>query len=54
MVPPALRVMFDEAAFLPEFMAAYSTVKPVAKRILAVSSAAPGAHSGGSGPPICG
>jgi hypothetical protein len=38
-------VMFDEAAFLPEFMAAYSTVKPVAKRILAVSSAAPGAFA---------
>jgi len=38
-------VMFDEAAFLPEFMAAYSTVKPVAKRILAVSSAALGAFA---------
>lgn len=35
-------MMFDEAAFLPEFMAAYSTVKPVTKRIWAISSAAPG------------
>ena len=35
-------VMFDEAAFLPEFMAAYSTVRPVTKQIWAISSAGPG------------
>ena len=32
-------VLFDEAAFLPEFMQAYSTVKPVTKKIWAISSA---------------
>ena len=35
-------VMFDEAAFLPGFMAAYSTVRPVTKQIWAISSAGPG------------
>ena len=35
-------VMFDEAAFLPEFSDCYNTVHPVAKQIIAVSSAAPG------------
>lgn len=35
-------VMFDEAAFLPEFSDCYNTVHPVAKKIIAVSSAAPG------------
>ena len=35
-------VMFDEAAFLPEFMAGYSTVRPVTKQIWAISSAGPG------------
>ena len=35
-------VMFDEAAFLPEFSDCYNTVQPVAKQIIAVSSGAPG------------
>ena len=35
-------MMFDEAAFLPEFMDAFSTVKPVAKQIWAISSASAG------------
>ena len=35
-------MMFDEAAFLPEFMKCYSTVKPVTKKIFAISSAGPG------------
>ena len=35
-------VMFDEAAFLPEFNDCYNTVQPVAKQIIAVSSPAPG------------
>jgi len=38
-------VLFDEAAFLPEFMQAYSTVKPVTKKIWAISSAGPGAFA---------
>jgi hypothetical protein len=37
--------LFDEAAFLPEFMQALGTVKPVAKRIWAISSAGPGAFA---------
>lgn len=35
-------VLFDEAAFLPEFGACYDTAHPVAKQIIAVSSAGPG------------
>lgn len=35
-------VMFDEAAFLPEFKDCYHTAHPVAKQIVAVSSAGPG------------
>ncbi len=34
--------MMDEAAFLPEAEACYNAVSPVAKQIVAVSSAAPG------------
>ena len=32
----------DEAAFLPEAQQCYDTVQPVAKQIIAVSSAEPG------------
>ena len=42
--------LFDEAAFLPEFMQALGTVKPVAKRIWAISSAGPGAFADECGP----
>lgn len=38
-------VFFDEAAFLTDFERAFCTVKPVAKKILAVSSVAPGFFS---------
>ena len=38
-------VLFDEAAFLSGFMRAYNTVKPVAKKIIAISSAGPGAFA---------
>ena len=34
--------MMDEAAFLPEAQQCYDTVQPVAKQVIAVSSAAPG------------
>ena len=34
--------MFDEAAFLPEFKDCFHTAHPVAKQIIAVSSAGPG------------
>lgn len=35
-------VIFDEASFLPEFEACYNVAQPVAKQIIAVSSAGPG------------
>lgn len=35
-------VVFDEAAFLPEFAACYDVAFPVAKQIIAISSAGPG------------
>jgi hypothetical protein len=34
--------MMGEAAFLPEAQQCYDTVQPVAKQIIAVSSAGPG------------
>jgi len=38
-------VIFDEASFLPEFEACYNVAQPVAKKIIAVSSAGPGAFA---------
>lgn len=38
-------VIFDEAAFLPEFQACYDTAHPVAGQIIAISSAGPGAFA---------
>ena len=38
-------VIFDEASFLPEFEACYNTAVPVAKKIIAISSAGPGAFA---------
>lgn len=38
-------VIFDEAAFLPEFQQSYDTAHPVAGQIIAISSAGPGAFA---------
>lgn len=38
-------VIFDEAAFLPDFEACYNVALPVAKKIIAVSSAGPGSFA---------
>lgn len=38
-------VVFDEAAFLPEFEICYNVAQPVAKKIIAISSAGPGAFA---------
>ena len=35
-------VLFDEAAFLPEFMECVAAVQPVAKQIIAISTGNPG------------
>jgi hypothetical protein len=38
-------VIFDEAAFLPGFEASYDAAEPVAKQLIAISSAGPGSFA---------